>query len=129
VNSGGDSVLAEFISVVNAVQCGIQIQSALEAENAGRPQNRRMEFRIGINLGDVILDGEEIYGDGVNIAARLQTLAEPGGICISHMVHDQIKNKLPLNYVSLGEQRVKNISEPIRVACFDSSARQLQGKL
>jgi adenylate cyclase len=115
VNSAGDSVLAEFASVVNAVQCGVEIQTALKAENAGLSAERRMEFRIGINLGDVIVDGEQIYGDGVNVAARLESLAEPGGICISHTVHDQIKNKVPLNYISLGEQRVKNISEPVRV--------------
>jgi adenylate cyclase len=115
VNSAGDSVLAEFASVVNAVQCGIEIQAALKAENAGLPENRRMEFRIGINLGDVIVDGEQIYGDGVNIAARLESLAAPGGICISHTVHDQIKYKLPLNYQDLGEQRVKNIVDPVRV--------------
>src|SRR5690242_2667031 len=74
-----------------------------------------MEFRIGINLGDVIVDGEQIYGDGVNVAARLESLAEPGGICISHRVHDYIKNRLPLSYADLGEQRVKNIAEPVRV--------------
>jgi adenylate cyclase len=115
VNSAGDSVLAEFASVVNAMQCGLQIQRSLKLQNAGLSENRRMEFRIGINLGDVIVDGEQIYGDGVNVAARLQNLAEPGGICISHTVHDQIRNKLSLDYISLGEQRVKNISEPLRV--------------
>jgi adenylate cyclase len=115
VNSAGDSVLAEFASVVNAVQCAVEIQIALKAENASLPPERRMEFRIGINLGDVIVDGEQIYGDGVNVAARLEGLAEPGGICISHMVHDHVKNKLPLNYQDLGLQQVKNIAEPVRV--------------
>jgi adenylate cyclase len=115
VNSAGDSVLAEFASVVNAVQCGIEIQSALKAENVRLPENRRMEFRIGINLGDVIVDGEQIYGDGVNVAARLESLAEPGGICISAKVHDEVAGKLNLSYQDLGAQRVKNIAGPVRV--------------
>jgi adenylate cyclase len=114
VNSAGDSVLAEFASVVNAVQCGIDVQAALKAQNAGLPPARRMQFRIGINLGDVIVDGEQIYGDGVNVAG-LESLAEPGGICISHSVYDQFRNKLLLNYQDLGEQRVKNIAEPVLV--------------
>src|SRR3984893_1015271 len=92
VNSAGDSVLAEFTSVVNAIQCAVEIQAALKAENASVAPERRMEFRIGINLGDVMIDGEQIYGDGVNVAARLESLAEPGGICISTSVHDQILN-------------------------------------
>ena len=87
VNSAGDSVLAEFASVVHAIQCGIEIQTALKKENAELPADRQMEFRIGVNLGDVIVDTEQIYGDGVNVAARLQSLAEPGGICISNTVH------------------------------------------
>jgi adenylate cyclase len=115
VNSAGDSVLAEFASVVNAVQCGIEIQAALKADNERLPENRRMEFRIGINLGDVIVDGGQIYGDGVNVAARLESLADPGGICISDTVHAQIRNKLALSYQDLGEQRIKNIAEPVRV--------------
>src|SRR5690349_1056110 len=115
VNSAGDSVLAEFASVVNAVQCAVEIQTILKSENANIPPERRMEFRIGVNLGDVMVDGEQIYGDGVNVAARLESLADPGGICISHTVHDQIKNKLALNYEDLGPQTVKNIAEPVRV--------------
>jgi adenylate cyclase len=115
VNSAGDSVLAEFTSVVNAVQCGIGIQAALEAVNASLASPRRMQFRIGINLGDVIVDHEQIYGDGVNVAARLESLAEPGGICISGKVHDEVRGKLPLGYADLGLQRVKNIAEPVRV--------------
>jgi class 3 adenylate cyclase len=115
VNSAGDSVLAEFASVVNAVQCAVEIQTMLKAENASIPPERRMEFRIGINLGDVMVDGEQIYGDGVNVAARLESLAEPGGICISRTVHENIRNKLPLNYEDLGEQSVKNIAEPVSV--------------
>ena len=114
VSSAGDSVLAEFASVVNAVQCGIDIQAALKVENAALPANRRLEFRIGINLGDVIVDGEQIYGDGVNVAARLETLAQPGRICISDTVYAQVRNKLSLNYHDLGPQKVKNIIEPVR---------------
>ncbi len=115
VNSAGDSVLAEFASVVNAVQCAVDIQTTLKGENANLPPDRRMEFRIGVNLGDVMVDGEQIYGDGVNVAARLESLADPGGICISDTVHAQIKNKLALGYEDLGAQRVKNIAEPVRV--------------
>jgi adenylate cyclase len=115
VNSAGDSVLAEFASVVNAVQCAVEIQTTLKAENATLPPERQMEFRIGVNLGDVMVDGEQIYGDGVNVAARLESLADPGGICISRTVHENIRNKLPLSYEDLGEQAVKNIAEPVRV--------------
>ncbi len=115
VNSAGDSVLAEFASVVNAVQCAVEIQTTLKAENENLPPERRMEFRIGVNLGDVMVDGEQIYGDGVNVAARLESLAEPGGICISGKVHEEIRSKLALGYEDLGAQSVKNIAEPIRV--------------
>jgi adenylate cyclase len=115
VNSAGDSVLAEFASVVNAVQCAVEIQTTLKAENASLPSERRMEFRMGVNLGDVVVEGEQIFGDGINVAARLESLAQPGGICISDTVHAQIKNKLALNYQDFGAQRVKNIAEPVRV--------------
>ncbi len=115
VNSAGDSVLAEFASVVNAVQCAVEIQTTLKAENANLPPERRMEFRIGVNLGDVMVDGEQIYGDGVNVAARLESLAEPGSIFISGSVHEQLGNKLALGYQDLGEQAVKNIAKPVRV--------------
>src|SRR5215469_12293232 len=115
VNSAGDSVLVEFASVVNAVQCAVDIQTALKAENARLPTDRRMEFRIGVNLGDVMVEGEQIYGDGVNVAARLESLAEPGGVCVSDVVHGQVKAKLALHFQDLGEQRVKNIAEPVRV--------------
>src|SRR5713226_9702280 len=115
VNSAGDSVLAEFASVVNAVQCAVEIQTTLKAENANLPPDRRMEFRIGVNLGDVMVDGEQIYGDGVNVAARLESFADPGGICISGKVHDEIRSKLALGYQDLGAQHVKNITEPVRV--------------
>jgi adenylate cyclase len=115
VNSAGDSVLAEFASVVNAVQCAVEIQTTLKAENATRQPERRMEFRIGVNLGDVMVDGEQIYGDGVNVAARLESLADPGGICISGKVHDEIRSKLALGYEDLGEQSVKNIAKPVQL--------------
>jgi adenylate cyclase len=115
VNSAGDSVLAEFASVVDAVTCAVSIQTALRSENAELPPERRMQFRIGVNLGDVMIEGEQIYGDGVNVAARLESLAEPGGICISDLVHGQVRTKLALRYQDLGQQHVKNIAEPVRV--------------
>jgi len=115
VNSAGDSVVAEFASVVDAVQCAVVIQTTLRAENANLPPDQRMEFRIGVNLGDVMVEGEQIYGDGVNVAARLESLAEPGGICISGKVHQEIKGKLTLGYEDLGSQQVKNIAETVRV--------------
>jgi len=114
VDSPGDNLLAEFGSVVDAVQCAVVIQTTLRAENANLPEHRRMEFRIGINLGDVIVDGERIYGDGVNIAARMEALAEGGGICVSGTVFDHIKGKISVNFEDLGLQQVKNIAEPIR---------------
>jgi len=107
--------LAEFASVVDAVQCAVEIQQVLRAKNALLPETRRMEFRIGINLGDVIEEGDTIYGDGVNIAARLESLAEAGGICISESAYQQVENKLPLRYDYLGEHEVKNIAKPVRV--------------
>ena len=115
VGTAGDSVLADFPSIVEAVQCAIVIQTTLKAENANLPPASRMEFRIGINLGDVMVEGEQIYGDGVNIAARLESLADPGGICISGTVYEHIKNKLTLQYEDLGKQTVKNIAEPVWV--------------
>jgi adenylate cyclase len=111
----GDSVLAEFASVVDAVTCAVSIQTELGSENAELPPERQMQFRIGVNLGDVMVEGEQIYGDGVNVAARLESLAEPGGICISDLVHGQVRSKLALRYQDLGEQHVKNIAEPVRV--------------
>jgi adenylate cyclase len=115
VDSAGDSVLAEFASVVNAMQCAVEIQNILKAQNVSLPPERRMEFRIGVNLGDVMVEGEQIYGDGVNVASRLESLAEPGGICISGTVHEHVEKKLALNYQDLGEQTVKNITRPVRV--------------
>ena len=113
VDSPGDNVLAEFASVVDAVQCAVAVQKEFQSRNAALPENRRMEFRIGINLGDVIEEEDRIYGDGVNIAARLEALAEPGGICVSKTSFDHIETKLPLGYEYLGEQEVKNIPKPV----------------
>jgi adenylate cyclase len=115
VNSAGDSVLAEFASVVEAVNCAVDIQTALKTENTKLPPERRMEFRIGVNLGDVMVEGDQIYGDGINVAARLESLADPGGIFISGTVHEHVDKKLALNYQDLGAQRVKNIAQPVRV--------------
>jgi adenylate cyclase len=128
VDAPGDNILAEFASVVDAVQCGVEIQQVLRAKNALLPETRRMDFRIGINLGDVIEEGDSIYGDGVNIAARLESLAEAGGICISGSAYEQIENKLPLRYDYLGEHEVKNIAKPVRVyrAQIESGAAPAQ---
>jgi class 3 adenylate cyclase len=114
VDSPGDNILAEFASVVDAVQGAVAIQKELKARNAALPDSRRMVFRIGINLGDVIVEGDRIFGDGVNIAARLQDLADAGGICVSRTAYDQIEDKLPLGYVYMGERVVKNIPKPVR---------------
>src|SRR6266511_1010154 len=115
VDSPGDNLLAEFASVVDAVRSAVEIQHELKTKNAELPAHRQMQFRIGINLGDVIVEGERLYGDGVNIAARLESLAVPGGICISGTVYDQIETKLALTYEDLDEQAVKNIAKPVRV--------------
>ncbi|MFC1841271.1 adenylate/guanylate cyclase domain-containing protein [Thermodesulfobacteriota bacterium] len=115
VDSPGDNLLAEFSSVVDAVQCAVEIHEVIRAKNEELPEDRKMFFRIGVNLGDVIEEGDRIYGDGVNIAARLEGLAEAGGICISGSAHEQIKNKLALGYEYIGEHSVKNIAEPLKV--------------
>jgi len=113
LDSPGDNLLAEFASVVDAVQCAVAVQKEIKARNDELPENRRMQFRIGINLGDVIQEEERIYGDGVNIAARLEGLAEPGGICISKTAFEHIESKLPYGYEFLGDQTVKNIAKPV----------------
>ncbi|MCP4630926.1 MAG: NINE protein [bacterium] len=113
VDSPGDNLLAEFASVVDGVQAAVAIQKELKALNATLVAGRKMEFRIGINLGDIIEEEDRIYGDGVNIAARLEALADPGGLCISRTAYDQIEDKLPLGYEYLGENIVKNIPKPI----------------
>ncbi len=115
VDSPGDNVLAEFGSVMNAVECAMVIQKDLRKKNDLTPENRRMEYRIGVNLGDVVIEKDRIYGDGVNIAARIEKLADPGGISISGSVFDQIESRLSLECEFMGEKSVKNISKPIRV--------------
>ena len=114
VGTAGDSLLADFTSVVEAVSCGIEMQRSARAINDPLPSQRRLELRIGVNLGDVIVDGDDIFGDGVNIAARLEALAQPGTVCNSQTVYDQVRNKLDLDYRPLGGHRVKNIAEPVR---------------
>jgi adenylate cyclase len=115
-------MLVEFASVVDAVRCAVEVQRAMIDREAGMAEDRRIRFRIGINLGDVIADGDDIFGDGVNVAARLEALAEPGGICISRMVRDQIRDKLAYAFEDLGEQNVKNIARPVRVYALRSEA-------
>jgi len=113
-DTAGDSVLAEFGSPVQAVRCAVEIQEALKTRNDSLPENRRMMFRIGINLGDVMVKGTDLLGDGINVAARLESIAEPGGICIASSVYDQISGKLNLQLTDIGEQALKNITRPIR---------------
>jgi adenylate cyclase len=122
VGTAGDSFLADFSSVVDALNCAVQIQLAARTINDPIPPDRRLELRIGVNLGDVIVDGGDIFGDGVNIAARLQALARPGTVCISHTVYEQVRNKLDLDYHPLGSHRVKNIAEPVRAYAVGVSA-------
>jgi adenylate cyclase len=114
-NTAGDSVVADFASAVDAVQCAVAVQEAIATESAGGAADEPMQFRIGVHVGDVIVDGSNLLGDGVNIAARLEALAEPGTICVSAVVRDQVGNKLPLSFDDLGEQQVKNIARPVRV--------------
>src|SRR5712691_8046235 len=115
VKTTGDGILVEFASVVDAVRCAVDIQREMADRNAGVPAERRIEFRIGLNVGDIIIDDKDIYGDGVNIAARLEALAEPGGICASRVVRDQVRDKLAFAFEDMGEQQVKNIARPVRV--------------
>ena len=113
-STAGDSLVADFASAVDAVQCAVEVQEAIAKENADRPVAEQMRFRIGIHVGDIIVQGDNLFGDVVNIAARLEALAEPGGICVSGTVRDQIGTKLPLSFTDLGEQQVKNISQAIK---------------
>src|SRR5262245_52815655 len=114
VNTAGDSVLAEFTSPVEAVRAASEIQDALRTRNESLPERGRMLFRIGVHLGDVMVKGDDLLGDGVNVAARLEAMAEPGGICISGAIFDQIEGKLSLRFRDIGEQTVKNITRPVR---------------
>jgi adenylate cyclase len=115
VKTTGDGVLVEFASVVDAVRCAVDVQREMALRNAAVPAERRIEFRIGINLGDIIIDGTDIFGDGVNVAGRLEALAEPGGICVSRVVRDQVRDKLDFAFEDRGEQQVKNIARPVRI--------------
>ena len=124
VKTTGDGFLVEFSSVVEAVACAITVQRELVSRNVAVPEERRLVFRIGINLGDIIIDANDIFGDGVNMAARLETLCEPGGLCISRAVRDQIRDKLSLAFNDLGEQTVKNIARPVRA--FSALAKEIE---
>src|SRR3954467_15247400 len=115
VKSTGDGVLLEFPSVVDAVECAVAVQTVMARRNEGVPVDRRMLFRIGINLGDILIEGNDILGDGVNIAARLEGIAEPGGICISSSAYDQVRGKVTVEFTDLGGQNLKNIARPVRV--------------
>jgi class 3 adenylate cyclase len=114
INTAGDSVLAEFASPTQAVRCAVEIQDALKTRNDTLAEDRRMQFRIGVNLGDVMVKGDDLLGDGVNVAARLEGIAEPGNIYVSSSVYDQIAGKLDLGFSDLGEQSLKNIERPVR---------------
>ena len=114
VNTTGDGLLSEFASVVDAVRCAVEVQREIAARNTGVQADRRIDFRIGINLGDIMIDENDIFGDGVNVAARLEALAEPGGICVSRVVRDQVRDKLAISFEDMGEQQVKNIARPVR---------------
>ncbi|MGH9548075.1 MAG: adenylate/guanylate cyclase domain-containing protein, partial [Terriglobales bacterium] len=115
VKTTGDGILVEFFSVVDAVRCAVDIQRVMVERNAGVATDKRIEFRIGINVGDIIIDGDDIFGDGVNVAARLEALADPGGIMVSTVVHDQVRDKLSFDFEDMGEQAVKNIVRPVGV--------------
>ena len=122
VKTTGDGLLAEFPSVVDAVRCAAEIQRAMIDRNAEMAADRRITFRLGVNLGDIIVEGGDIFGDSVNIAARLEALAEPGGICISATVHDHILDRLPYPFKDMGEQSLKNIASPVRAYAMSPTA-------
>jgi len=126
VKTTGDGVLLEFPSVVDAVECAVAVQAVMAQRNEGVPQDRRMLFRIGINLGDILIEGDDILGDGVNIAARLEGIAEPGGICISASAYDQVHGKVLVDFTELGEQTLKNIARPIHAYAVGLTANAHQ---
>ena len=121
IGTAGDSVLAEFASAVEAVRSAIEIQDAIRTRNDSLPEDRRMVFRVGVNLGDVVVKDDDILGDGVNVAARLESIAEPGGVCISSSVYDQITGKLDLGFQDIGEQTLKNISRLVKWSRYPSN--------
>src|SRR5262245_4053746 len=114
IDTAGDGILAEFSSVLNALKCAVAIQEKMAERNAAVEPSRQMQFRIGINQGDIVFDDARLYGDGVNVAARLETIAEPGGICVSGKVFDEVRGKVEVQFTDIGEQRLKNIAEPVR---------------
>jgi adenylate cyclase len=128
VKTTGDGLLVEFASVVDAVRCAVETQREMATRNAAIPPERRIEFRMGINLGDIIVEDGDIFGDGVNIAARLEALAEPGEICVSRVVRDQVRDKLDFSFADMGEQQVKNIARPVRVYSIGSQVSNPQGE-
>ena len=121
VKNTGDGFLAEFASVVDAVRCAVEVQRGMAERNAGAPPEKRIEFRVGINLGDVLVEDDDLYGDGVNIAARLVVLAEPGGICISQMVRDRIRDEFPCIFEDRGEHSIENVARPVGVYAMDAT--------
>src|SRR5262245_45588072 len=122
IDTAGDGILAEFNSVSNAVECAVAIQDTMRSRNAGTDVHRKMQYRIGINLGDVIYDDSRIYGDGINVAARLESLAKPGGICNSSKVYEDVRGKTDLSYDDIGEQQLKNIAQSVR--CYQVSGKR-----
>ena len=114
-NSAGDSVVAEFPSAVEAINCAVEIQQEMEGRNKVVPADKRLRFRIGLNIGDLMVEGGNLFGDGVNVAARIQELAEPGGICVAQNIYNQVKAKVGLSFEALGEHHVKNIAEPVSI--------------
>src|SRR6202163_943212 len=128
VKTTGDGLLVEFASVVDAVRCAVEVQREMLARNIDVPTERRLEFRMGINVGDIIIEDGDIFGDGVNIAARLEALAEPGGICLSAAAHEQVRDRLDIAFDDLGDQQVKNITRPVRVYSIGSRSSAPQGE-
>jgi adenylate cyclase len=122
VKTTGDGMLVEFVSPVEAVRCAVKVQRCMADRNANTPHERRIAFRMGINLGDVIADGGDLFGDGVNVAARLENVSEPGGVCLSRSVHDQVCDKLPYRFEDAGEHPLKNIARPVRVFALSAGA-------
>ena len=121
-NTAGDSLVADFASAVDAVQCAVAMQDAIAKENAERPAGEQMRFRVGVHVGDIMVQGDNLFGDAVNIAARLEALAEPGGICVSGAARDHVGTKLPVGFIDLGSQQVKNIVEPIKAYWVSADA-------
>jgi class 3 adenylate cyclase len=127
VKTTGDGLLVEFSSAIEAVQCALDIQKAMTERNRDVPPNRRIDFRIGINIGDIIIDSDDVFGDGVNIAARLESLAEPGGVYLSRAVHEQVAGKVAASFVELGPHNLKNIDTPVLVFRASAHGEGLQG--